>query len=97
MNTLTQWSVKFEGKELYIEAFFTVVLMLMYCGYSFIESCPDGSGFVLKAPYVTNRMLFHTYPTDVDSVMKNIRIARNKMFVKKICFVVPYLILQVIN
>lgn len=65
--------------------------------YSFMESCPRGCGFVLKAPYVTNKMHFHSYPCDVESAMKNIISARKEMFAGKKCFALPYLLLQVIN
>lgn len=70
---------------------------VLICEYSFIDSCPAGCGFCLKAPYVTNRLIFHTYPNDLDSVMKHIRTVLKKMFVHKTCFIVPYLILQVIS
>lgn len=62
-----------------------------------MESSPPGCGFVLKAPYVTNKKHFHSYPCDADSAMKHIRTAREKMFTSKECFALPYLLLQVSN
>lgn len=101
------WSVKLGGKQYILLCTICILYkcstnvcvnaMFIVTCRSFIESCPTGCEFVLKAPYVTNRQHFHTYPKDVVTTMKNIRTARKKMFVDQTCYHVPYLILQVIT
>ena len=100
MTTLRRWRAKCAGKVLFFVVVRPTIYYIEYIynnSHRFMESCPPGCGFVLKAPYVTNKMHFHSYPKDVASAMNSIGRACKKMFVSRACFRVPYFILQVIN
>ena len=49
---------------------------------------------MLKAPFVTNRNRFHHYVDDWNEILHMLAKIQHDMFVKKDCFVVPYIMLQ---
>ena len=49
---------------------------------------------MLKAPFITNRNHFHSYPSDAESAVMNLKGIHNKIHVSKACFSVPYVMLQ---
>jgi len=48
----------------------------------------------MKAPFITNRNHFHSYPSDAASAIMNLKGIHNKIHVTKSCFDVPYVMLQ---
>ena len=48
----------------------------------------------MKAPFITNRQHFHSYPKNAEAAIQSFKSIHNKIAVDNTCFLVPYVMLQ---
>jgi hypothetical protein len=62
----------------------------------FIDHLPTGTTFIMKAPFVTNRLHYHSgVLRNISEVILHLCSVNRKMYITKECFVIPYIMLQV--
>ena len=62
----------------------------------FIDLMPAGTTFIMKAPFVTNRLHYHSRILyNISDIIQHLCTVNRKMYITKESFIIPYIMLQV--